>query len=201
MARPRAHDDRTRAALLDAAEVIVATAGPHALSVRIVADEVGTTTRAVYSIFGSKGGLVAELARRAFTFLGDELDRLPVTDDPAADLVECGATMYRRFVREHPSLYRIAFQRVLALEVTDELRAARDEAFGRLERRVERLAEAGRLDSGRIRAAAVEFNAMCEGLANAELRGGTLRVLPAGEEERAWRDGFQTIVRGLTSAG
>ncbi|HEX2086848.1 MAG TPA: TetR/AcrR family transcriptional regulator [Solirubrobacteraceae bacterium] len=202
MARPRVHDDRTRAALLDAAEAIVARSGPHALSVRAVADEVGTTTRAVYSVFGSKGGLLAELARRAFEFLRDALDELLVTDDPVGDLVEVGVIAYRRFVLEHPSLYRIAFQRAVpGLELTDDLAAARAEGFGRLERRVERVAAAGALVEDRdVRAAAVEFNAMCEGLANAELRGGTLRVLPAGEEERVWRDAFQTVVRGLTRA-
>jgi hypothetical protein len=45
---------------------------------------------------------------------------------------------------------------------------------------------------------AVEFNAMCEGLANAELRGGTMRALPRGEEERIWREAFETVVRSLT---
>jgi AcrR family transcriptional regulator len=184
--------------LLDAAETIVARSGPHALSVRSVAEEVGTTTRAVYSLFGSKGGLLGELAQRAFAFLRDKLDELPVSDDVAGDLVECGVTVYRRFVLEHPSLYRIAFQRAVpGLAVDEELVRARTEAFGRLEYRVSRLAEAGRLPHRDVRAAAVEFNAMCEGLANAELRGGTLRVLPEGEEELVWREAFETLVRGL----
>jgi AcrR family transcriptional regulator len=200
VARPRTHDDRTRAALLDAAELIVARAGPHALAVRAVADEVGTTTRAVYSLFGSKGGLLGALARRAFEFLRDELDRLPMTEDPVGDLVECGVTVYRRFVLQHPSLYRIAFQRAVpGLDITQDLRDSRADAFGRLELRVQRIADEGRLPRRTVRAAAVEFNAMCEGLANAELRGGTLRILPPGQEERAWRDAFDTLVRGLTS--
>ena len=200
MARPRTHDDRTAVALLDAAELIVARSGPHALSVRTVADETGTSTRAVYSVFGSKGGLLAALAQRAFELLRDALDELPVTEDPAADLVDCGVQVYRRFVLEHPSLYRIAFQRAApGLELTDELQAARAEAFGRLEARVRRLDQSSRLYRQPVRAAAVEFNAMCEGMANAELRGGTLRILPVGDEARAWRESFETIVRGLTS--
>ena len=70
MGRPREHDERTRAALLAAAERIVAEGGPAALSVRAVADAAGTTTRAVYSLFGSKDGLLVEaLARDAFEFL------------------------------------------------------------------------------------------------------------------------------------
>ena len=200
MARPRTHGDRSAAALLDAAELIVARSGPHALSVRTVADEVGMTTRAVYSVFGSKGGLLAALAKRAFGFLRDALDELPISEDPVTDLVDCGVKVYRRFVLEHPSLYRIAFQRAVpGLQVTEELHAAREEAFARLELRVRRIDECGRLRRQPVRAAAVEFNAMCEGMANAELRGGTLRILPVGEEERAWRESFETIVRGLTS--
>jgi len=38
---------------------------------------------------------------------------------------------------------------------------------------------------------------MCEGLANAELRGGTLRILPEGKEEQVWREAFEALVRGL----
>jgi len=56
MGRPREHDEATRAALLEAAERIVADRGPTALSVRAVAEAAGTSTRAVYSLFGSKDG-------------------------------------------------------------------------------------------------------------------------------------------------
>ena len=62
MGRPREHDAGTAAALLDAAERIVESEGLAALSVRRVADEVGTTTRAVYSLFGSMSCPDARLA-------------------------------------------------------------------------------------------------------------------------------------------
>jgi AcrR family transcriptional regulator len=70
MGRPREHDDRTAAMLLSAAETIVEQDGPEALSVRRVANDVGTTTRAVYSLFDSKGGLIAALAAHGFDLLG-----------------------------------------------------------------------------------------------------------------------------------
>src|SRR5687768_9453403 len=122
MGRPREHDEETRAALLAAAERLVAEGGPAALSVRAVADAAGTTTRAVYSLFGSKDGLlVASLARNAFEFLFTELGKLEETDDPAADLVENGVLVFRRLVVDHPALYRIAFQRVVpGLEASPE---------------------------------------------------------------------------------
>src|SRR5262245_18565343 len=113
MGRPREHNDETRGALRAAAEQIVAEEGYGALSVRAVADHAGTTTRAVYSVFGSKEGLVDALAQTAFEFLFDTIARLPETDDPAADLVAVGVHAVRPLATEHPALYRIAFQRVV----------------------------------------------------------------------------------------
>lgn len=198
MGRPREHDERTRLALIAAAERIVADGGPGALSVRAVARDVGTTTRAVYSLFGSKERLVDALAQKAFELLQAGLDELPRSDDPAADLVEAGAGVFRGFVRSHPSLFRIAFQRVVpGLRPGPELTDARRGALTRLEARVERVKLAGLLGRKSVEQGAVEFNAMCEGLANAELRGATLRILPEGGEERAWRDGLATLVRGF----
>jgi AcrR family transcriptional regulator len=198
MARPREHDERTRAALVAAAEDLVAAGGPPALSVRAVAHAVDTTTRAVYSLFGSKDGLVDALAEQAFRYLGDGLAETPETDDPAADLVELGATMYRRFVRDHPSLYRIAFQRIVPdFDLSPELAGVRRRVWLQLEARFVRLKEAGLMDDRSVTEAAVEFNAMCEGLANAELRGGTLRREPGIDSDTVWRDAFKTIVRGF----
>jgi AcrR family transcriptional regulator len=199
--RPREHNEQTRLALASAAERIVAEGGPGALSIRAVAGEIGTTTRAVYSLFGSKDGLVDALAQRAFELLQAGLDELPETDDPAADLIEAGAGVFRRFVRSHPSLYRIAFQRVVpGMRAGPQLTAARSGALSRLEARVERVELAGLLGRKSVQQAAVEFNAMCEGLANAELRGATMRILPLGGEERAWREGLATLVQGFRTA-
>ena len=144
MGRPREHDEQTRAALRAAAERLVATGGPDALTVRAVAAEVGTTTRAIYSVFGSKDALVASLAEQAFELLRAGLDGLPETNDPADDLIQAGATMYRSFVRDHPSLFRIAFQRIVPeLTLGPELTEARARSWARLEAKVQRVADAG----------------------------------------------------------
>ena len=131
MGRPREHNEATRTALLVAAERIIAERGPSALSVRAVADAAGTTTRAVYSLFGSKDGLlVGALARDAFEFLSTEIQKLEETDDPVTDLIDVGVLVFRRLVREHPALYRIAFQRIVpGLDAGPELTAARPRAM------------------------------------------------------------------------
>jgi AcrR family transcriptional regulator len=198
MGRPREHDDNTRSALLAAAERIVAEGGPGALSVRAVAEAAGTSTRAVYSLFGSKEGLLVEaLARDAFVFLFEEIDKLEETDDPAADLIDIGVLVFRRLVREHPALYRIAFQRIVpSLTAGPELAAARQRAWAQLVAKVERLEEVGLLGGKPAPEAAAEFDSMMEGLANAELRGAVLRLLPEGSEDEAWRNALTTVVRG-----
>jgi len=195
------HDEATRAALRAAAERLVAEGGAAAFSVRAVAEAVGTSTRAVYSLFGSKEGLLVDaLAQGAFQFLADGIAELAETDDPVADLVEVGS-VFRRLVREHPALYRIAFQRIVpGFRAGPEVTGARERAFAQLLAKVQRVADAGLLGRKSVADAAVEFNAMLEGLANAELRGTTLSILPAGSEERAWREALTTVARGFGSS-
>ncbi len=202
MGRRPEHDDGTRAALRAAAERLVAEGGPAALSVRAVAAEAGTTTRAVYSLFGSKEGLVVDaLAQSAFEFLADGVDKLVETDDPVADLVAVGVPVFRTLVLEHPALYRIAFQRIVpGLRAGPEVTAARALAHTRLHAKIQRVEDAGLLGPKTVLEAAVEFNAMLEGLANAELRGSTLPILPPGTEERTWRDALTTVVRGFAAS-
>src|SRR6516165_7728964 len=102
MGRPREHDETTREALLVAAEAIEEQGGTAALSVRAVADAIGTSTRAVYSTFGSKDGLLNALAQRSFELLRDSIGRLPETDDPTVDLVNAAVDVFRPMAIEHP---------------------------------------------------------------------------------------------------
>lgn len=191
MGRPREHDQRTALALLDAAERTIQEGGVEAVSVRSVAEAAGTTTRAVYSLFGSRDGLLDALGGRAFELLGSAIRALPRTEDPAADLAEAGVTVFRRFVTEHPILFRIGFGpghgRAASLE------AARLEALAGLMTRIRRLDQAGQLGGRTVDDAVIAFHAMCEGLAGIELRG----MMSPGQQERIWRDALTALVAGL----
>jgi AcrR family transcriptional regulator len=194
MGRPREHDERTAAALLAAAERTVAEGGPEALSVRGVAGEVGTTTRAVYSLFGSKDGLIAALGVQAFDFLRDGLGALRQTDDPAADLVETGL-VFRRLAIERPALYSIGVERDLPnLPPWQPVCAAADAAFDLLLQHVARLGHAGLLGDQSVREATLQFDALCEGLATLERRG--TRTTPF-DGERLWRAGLGALIAGF----
>ena len=80
--------------------------------------------------------------------------------------------VFRRLALEHPVLYRIAFQRVApALRAGPEVTAARQRAFAQLQGKIRRLERAGLLGRVSLHDATIAFEAMMEGLANAELRG------------------------------
>jgi AcrR family transcriptional regulator len=193
MGRPREHDDRTAAALLAAAERIVEQGGPEALSVRGLADDVGTTTRAVYSLFGSKGGLLAALGVRAFEFLGAGLDALPQTEDPAADLVDAGF-VFRRLAVERPALYALGILRDLPeLPPWQTVCDAADAALAVLVQRVARLEDAGLLGDRTVTEATLQYHAMCEGLAAVERRG----TRSPFDAERLWRAGLGALIQGF----
>ena len=194
--RPREHDQATAAALLEAAERTVEAEGLGALSVRRVANDVGTTTRAVYSLFGSKDGLVVALGARAFDLLGAAVAALPETDDPAEDLVQAGL-VFRHFAREHPALFTVGVQRALpSRELWDRFRGAAVKALSTLHARLERLAAHDGLGGRSVAEAAWQFHALCEGLAAAELRDPDVGRDP----ERRWRAALDALVRGFAVA-
>jgi AcrR family transcriptional regulator len=194
--RPKKHDDATRTALLAATERLIDEGGPDAASVRAVADEVGTSTRAVYSVFGSKDGLLEGLATRLFEVLHEAIDAVPVTDDPAADLVKVGL-VFRETVLEHPSLYRLVFLRVVPdLELGPDFGQVAYEAFGRMQARVERLEPAGSVGGPTLHERALAFHALTEGLASMEVRG---QMLDRVDAERVWRDALTSLVRGFSA--
>ena len=197
MGRPRQHDEQTGGALLDAAEAIVAADGPGALSVRRVAEQAGTTTRAVYSLFQSKEGLIVALGNRAFEILGSWVADIPQTADPAADLVDAAVCKFRRWVLEHPALFRIAFQRAeIAPELAERFRPTRMKALAGLAELVSRaLGLEGGLANPALVEATAKFDAMCEGLALLELRG---NLVPE-RAEQVWRDGITALVIGMGS--
>jgi AcrR family transcriptional regulator len=190
--RPKEHGDEIAAALLTAAERTIEERGIDALSVRGVASEVGTTTRAVYSVFGSKDGLLAALGTHAFNLLREGVDGIPRTDDPRGDLIAAGM-MFRRFATEHPSLFALGIQRQLPLGTWRHVTDAAQAAFQSLMALVARLEEPQLLGERTVSEAALEFHALCEGLAAVELR----RMAPTVDAERSWRQGLTALVEGF----
>ena len=145
-------------------------------------------------MFGSKDALVVALGIRAFELLSTQIDALPRSDDPAADLVEAGVQVFRGFAIEHPALFEVGFH----AGVTDSIggagfRPEAEHALDGLTGLVARLDERGLLGTHTIREATAAFHALCEGLAALELRSS---FLVDGGAVR-WRRALTALVQGF----
>src|SRR5215472_1417983 len=181
MGRPRLHDENTAAELLAAAERLLQERGTAALSLRAVARRAGTSTQAIYSLYGSKEALLGALGVHAMKLLHTGVDAIPVTGNPRHDLVEAGL-MFRRFALAHPA-------------VAPRFRPTAAEALTALMRRFESLGAAGLLGGHTVPEAILAFHSLCEGMAVVELRG-----IPFGlDPERTWRAAISALLKGFAA--
>jgi AcrR family transcriptional regulator len=171
MGRPKEHDEATRERLLEAAEHLSATHGWDALTVRGIAEEAGTSTRAVYALFGSKQGLEEALHEVMFTRLRDLLRACERTDDPRRD-VAVQALAYRQWAVERPERYALAMHRFIGQRSrprSDDGLAVSREALDHLRQAVLRCEAAGLLLGDRDPEDVVtHLRAMAHGLASFE---------------------------------
>lgn len=140
------------------------------MTVRGVANDAGVSTRAVYTLFGSRLGLLQHLFTTGYTELSTSLLAVPETDDPIADLLTCGHG-YRRFAQANPHLYHVMFSLgPNAIEPTPEGALAAFGALVPLQHNIERALGAGRLvgDPGDL---VMHLWSTVHGLATLELGG------------------------------
>lgn len=107
MARERADYD-VRSALIEAAAELIATSGPSALTLRAVADAVGTSTMAVYTHFGGMPQLRRAVRGEGLARLAAHLAAVPQTDDPVADLIMLARAYYENAIA-NPHLYQAIY--------------------------------------------------------------------------------------------
>jgi len=112
MPRPKTHDEALRRRLLERAGELLSSDGPDAVSLRKIATDVNTSTTAVYSLFGGKPALLEALYDEAFNRFGAHLTAVPVTEDPAEDLVQIGLA-YRRSALADPQFYSVLYSKVV----------------------------------------------------------------------------------------
>ena len=195
MGRPRLHDERTRHALLEAAERLLSEAGIDAVGVRSVADAAGTSTRAVYAVFGSKEEMVQALATRAYELLIEQVAAVPLTTDAGADLISGSVQGFRQFALDHPDLFKVFFTATQRPMLDPAANATRLASFDTLIRRMERARSAGLLGSHTLGEGVLLWDVMCSGLAMREACG----QIPHGGGERIWIDALTALLIGLGS--
>jgi AcrR family transcriptional regulator len=192
MGRPKEHDEATRERLLQAAESLSASKGFDGLTVRAVADAAGTSTRAVYALFGSKEGLEQALHEAMFTRLRDLERSRRRCEDPRADLIEL-AMAYRRWAVERPERYALAMHRFVgkaARPRSEEGLAVSREALDELVQAVRRCDDAGLLtiDPDDV---VMHLRGVVHGLAEFENLG-----LLGPDPERHWQTVISAVLDG-----
>ncbi len=197
MPRPKQRTPALRGRVLEAALTLLAAEGVQGFTARKVASTAGTSTPAVYELFGDKGGLVREVFFHGFQLLGGRLERLGESADPRADLIAAiGA--FREFARASPVLAEVMFSRPVAdfQPGPEEARAGaavREFIVGR----VRRCVNAGTLAGDPADIAHVLL-ATAQGLAAQETAGwlGTSKA----SVDRRWALGIRAMLDGLEPA-
>lgn len=177
--------DDLRAAIVGAAQGLLDAEGPHAVTTRRVAEAAGTSTQSIYTLFGSKGGVLRALYRQGFADLAREMAGAGGRD-PVARL-RALARAYREAARRRPHLHELLFGRPVAEFAPDEddLAVART-AFGHLVEAVREAQAAGVLGGGDPAAVARHFWIVVHGWTTLEAAG----VLGTEDPRRveAWYD-------------
>ena len=198
MGRPRIHDEATRAALLAAAGRIVAEEGPTALSLRRLADEVGASTQAIYTLFDAKPGLIRAMYREGFATLDRHLASVDHRDDARVHL-RALMFAYRSSALEQPHLYDVMFACPFPeFEPSDDDEALALGTLDLLRQALRHHQQRGGLPAHDVESLAREIWGVCHGLASLELKGAF------GEPEAAtdiWSATVDHLLCGILDRG
>ena len=171
-----------RAAVLESALHLLEASGPEALQARPLTAAVGTSTQAIYTLFGGMPGVFEELVRDGFVRFARHIEAVPQTDDPVADFFAQGGA-YAEWALAHPQLYRLMFgltggklrlHHGLELTMSGSL-AGFPEGQAAAEimvRSLERVERAGRIRPGEVRLTAGQFLSATHGAVLLEIGGG-----------------------------
>jgi AcrR family transcriptional regulator len=136
------HHGNLREALIRAALELIAKKGPAGFTFAEAARWAGVSPAAPYRHFRDRDELLADVARRGFEQFATALER--AWDDgkpePFAAFERVGKA-YLEFARTEPSYYSAMFEAGVPLEISAELSAAGDRAFGVIRTASEKLIE------------------------------------------------------------
>ena len=108
VARPKSYSPELRDKLIDSSAERLALGGTDGLSLRDLAQSVGTSTNAVYTIFGGKDELIRTVVSEALRrFQIDQLEALGDSDD--TECLFSLARSYRAWALGHQSMYKVMF--------------------------------------------------------------------------------------------
>ena len=183
-----------RSRLLEHAVRTLSEDGLEGLRLRKLAADVGTSTTAVYSLFGGKPALLAALFDEAFARFGRRLAEVETTGDPRTDLLALGMA-YRASALAEPHFYQVMFGSVGgAVEPSPESVERAEATFRPLVDAVRRAMDAGQLGKADPTMVATSLWATVHGLVSLELR--SLLPPEAGDPAEVYRKALRAMGAG-----
>ena len=107
--KPKYHHGDLRAALIQAADALIAEGGIESFSLRAAAQRAGVSPAAPAHHFGSARGLLTEVALLAYARVDQYLEEAGHSDDPVED-VRALSLAFITFVLDHPGHFRLMFR-------------------------------------------------------------------------------------------
>ncbi|MEM7136312.1 MAG: TetR/AcrR family transcriptional regulator [Myxococcota bacterium] len=170
------HHGNLREALIDAALELIVEKGPGGFTFADAARGAGVSPAAPYRHFRDREALMADIAKRGFEALAEDLGAAEKAGDPnPVAAIERIGQAYIEFARREPALFSAMFESGLASEVPS-VRASEDRAFEVLLDTCEALAS--KVDPGRRPPAmmmALHFWSLAHGIAALYARGDDAR--------------------------
>ena len=189
-------------AVLDAADRLVASDGPGALSIRALAKEAGVAPMSIYNRFGDKQGVLLALFVRGFRDLILHIDPpTPTGPTPSAadalDRMRASCAGYRAFAKACPGTYSLMFEQGHSdIEPDDDAMAEAARAFFVLVRHIEAGQAAGALVGGNPAELAQRAWACIHGAVSLELR----QIRFVDDMDAHYDAVVETVLAGLAPA-
>lgn len=132
MANDKYHHGNLRSELIDKAIEVIETEGVGRVNLRDLSTSAGVSRAAPYRHFENKAHLLTAVAATGFQLLEEACSSVP--PGKPEDSLKALCTRYLEFAVANPGLYAVIFDPERFREpVKDELRAASDRAFSKLE--------------------------------------------------------------------
>jgi AcrR family transcriptional regulator len=168
----KTHTADLAARLVDEAGRLLARDGSAALTLRRLAAASGTSTMAVYTLYGDKQGLLAAMYRAGFERLGAALRAAADAHGNPLDALVALGHAYRDTALANPHLYDLMFGAAVPGFVPDEGgRAVADAAYQPLVDGVQRCLDAAQMTGTPAERIALHLWAVSHGMVSLELAG------------------------------
>ncbi|AND15253.1 TetR family transcriptional regulator [Rathayibacter tritici] len=156
--------------MLAAADELLESGGPEAVTLRAVGERAGVSRSAPYRHFSSKADLLTALALGTLAELGSRI-RTGGGEDAAGSRLRGGCLGYLDWALEHPQHYLLVFGAAPMIDPPTAIEAAADDGLRALQELIGLTGDTGKQDDASPRERATALWALLHGLVHLQIGG------------------------------